>query len=86
MTTDTTHNRFDAGAFVSVDAVRSASGRRRRRRNPSTTPTELMRRPMGGQDTPPSSTGESPVLRRWSVAELIARAVAARRAEGMGYC
>jgi hypothetical protein len=85
MTTDTTHSRFVAGDFVSEDAVRGALGRRRRQRNPSTTPTEAIRRPMTGEDTP-LSAGESPVLRRWSVAELIARAVAARRADGMGYC
>jgi hypothetical protein len=82
--TETAHTHRVA-AFASENAVRGVIGRRRRQGNPSTTPIESVRRPSAGEQTAPS-TGESPVLRRWSVAELIARAAPARRAEGMGHC
>lgn len=85
MSTGTTRAHHVAGDFVSEDAVRSVFGSRRRQRTPSTTSTESVRRLIAGEDTAPS-TGESPILRRWSVAELIARAVAAPRADGMGHC
>jgi hypothetical protein len=78
--TEPTRTHFVAGDFVSENAVRGGIGRRRRRGNPSTPPTESVRRPITGAQTAPP-TAESPVLRRWSVAELIARAVPAPRAE-----
>jgi hypothetical protein len=83
--TETTRAHRVAGDFASENAVRGVIGRRRRQGNPSSTPIESVRRPRAGTQTAPS-TGESPVLRRWSVAELIARAVPAPCAERVGPC
>ena len=83
--TETTRTHFVPGDFVSENAVLGVIGRRRRQGNPSTIPTESVRRPIAVKDTA-SSSAASPVLRRWSVAELIARAVPAPRAERMGHC
>lgn len=68
-------------------AVRDGAGRRRRRTSPKTrtesvTPTNA---PTTGDDSAPPASGRPP-LRRWSVAELIARAVAAPTAERMSPC
>jgi hypothetical protein len=80
-----THNR--AGQFSPGDAVGDGSGRRWRRTSPKTrtepvTPTNS---PIASADTVVPASGRRP-LRRWSVAELIARAVAAPTAERMSHC
>jgi len=70
-----TRTDIPAGDFISENAVRAAFGRRR-----PTSPTT----PANGVPTHSRATGEEPSgpvgatrrLRRWSVAELIARAVA----------
>jgi hypothetical protein len=83
--TETARTHRVRADFASENAVRGVIGRRRRQGNSSTTTIESVRRPSAGEQTAPS-TDESPVLRRWSVAELIARAVTAPRAECVGRC
>ena len=79
MNKESIRTQFFAGDFISENAVRGVFGRRRR--TPPTIPSEPLAagpaNPLtaGQSATPP--TGEPPALRRWSVAELIARAVAA---------
>jgi hypothetical protein len=92
MSTEPTRTRthFLAGDFSSENAVRGVGGRRRRQRTPSTTPTERVNGlpanpPVADEDTSPPAAAPRP-LRRWSVAELIARAAAAPRADGIGHC
>ncbi len=82
--TTRTHTHVVAGKFASETSVRNAI-RRRRQGNPSTTPIGSVTPQSSGEQAAPS-TGESPVLRRWSVAELIARAVPVPRAEQVGPC
>ncbi len=79
MTNESTETRLLAGDFISENAVRGVFGRRRRR--PPTSPTEApnsvpANTPTAVGDTSLSTYGLRP-LRRWSVAELIARAGAA---------
>jgi hypothetical protein len=74
MSTAPTKTDFPAGDFISENAVRAVFGRRR----PTSTDA------VNGGSAHPSPAGEGPSgpaggarrLRRWSVAELIARAVA----------
>jgi hypothetical protein len=80
-----THSR--AGESAPDHAVRDGVGGRWRRTSPKTrtepvTPTNS---PIAGEDPSPPATGRRP-LRRWSVAELIARAVAAPTADRMSRC
>ena len=80
MSNEPTSTEFPAGDFISENAVRAAFGRRR-----STSPTSPAHAVNGvpahssadGEDTP-GPTGGARRLRRWSVAELIARAVVSR--------
>ena len=81
MNKELTRTHCLAGDFISENAVRGVSVRRRRR--PPTTPTKPAstlpaNSPAAGDDTSSPPGGQRP-LRRWSVAELIARAVAAPR-------
>ena len=75
-------SNFPAGDFISERAVRGALGRRRRAAN-SVTPDHLT----GSAESAAAVRSEgagSPgrgVLRRWSVAELIANAAAVRPAD-----
>ena len=75
MSTKPTSTEFPAGDFISENAVRAVFGRRR-----PTSPTTSARAMNGphasaaGGDTS-ASAGSTRRLRRWSVAELIARAV-----------
>jgi hypothetical protein len=75
-----TKTRPPAADPISENAARGAFGRRRRRipptasREPVTAPPANP--PTAGEDTSTRSAGPRP-LRRWSVAELIARALAA---------
>ena len=81
MTNESTRNRFLTGDFISENAVRRVFSRRRRRTAPTTT------EPANGLPANPPTAGErasrptngSRALRRWSVAELVARAGAAQR-------
>ena len=66
-----------AGNFTSEDAARRALGRRR---TPPATPTDHVNGVAAGEASP--ATRSAP-LRRWSVAELIARAVAFPAAIGI---
>jgi hypothetical protein len=76
--------QFLAGDSISENAVRGVFGGRRR--TPPTTPTEPV--PTGAANPPNAGENKSPAarglrpLRRWSVAELIARAVAAPSPDG----
>jgi hypothetical protein len=79
-----THTR--ARAFTPHHAARDRGVRRRRRTSPKT-PTEPVtptNSPIAGEDTSPPASGRPP-LRRWSVAELVARAVAAPTADRMSH-
>jgi len=74
-----TQTQFHAGDDVSEDAVRGVF--HPRRRTPPTTPTEPVTTgatdpPAASRNPPASADGLRP-RRRWSVAELIARAVTA---------
>jgi hypothetical protein len=87
MNKELTRTHFLAGDFISENAVRGDFVRRRR--TPSTTPTKPASTlpanpPTAGKDTSPPAGGQRP-LRRWSVAELIARALAAPPADGMSH-
>ena len=78
MSNESTETSFLAGDFISENAVRGVFGRRRRAAR--TTPTDAAagqqpaNRPLGDSDTS-THEGRKRPLRRWSVAELIARAV-----------
>jgi hypothetical protein len=79
MNKELTRTHSIAGDFISENAVRGVFVRRRRM--PPTTPTKPVttlpaNSPAAGDDTPSPTEGQRP-LRRWSVAELIARAVVA---------
>ena len=74
---------FHAGDFLSEGAVRDILGRRRA---PPATPTHAVK---GLSADPPTAADEAPSpatraapLRRWSVAELVARALAQPSADG----
>jgi hypothetical protein len=87
MNKELTPTHLLAGDFVSENAVRGVFGHRRR--TPSTTPTKPpsalpTNPPTAGGDTSPPAVGQRP-LRRWSIAELIARAVAAPPADGLSH-
>jgi len=89
MSKESTRTAFPAGDFISENAVRGVF-RRRRRRTPPTSATEPVHAapanpPTAGEDMSPA-VGGPPPLRRWSVAELIARAVAAPPADGISRC
>ncbi len=78
---------FLAGDFISEDAVRGALGRRR-----PTTPAIASEGADSGPAGPATadghatpSAGRTVPLRRWSVAELIAGAIAPPRADGVGH-
>jgi hypothetical protein len=87
MNKELTRTHFLAEDFISENAVLGVFVRRRR--TPPRTPskpasTRPASPPTAGQDTSPPAGGQRP-LRRWSVAELIARAVAAPPADGMSH-
>jgi hypothetical protein len=78
MSKEPTRTEFPAGDFISENAVRAVFGRRR-----PTSPTTSARTGNGVPARSPGTGGDGsgPAggarrLRRWSVAELIARAVA----------
>lgn len=77
MTNELTRNNFLTGDFISENAVRGVLGRRRRRAAPTTQtepPNDLPATPTtASRKTSPPPDGPR-ALRRWSVAELIARA------------
>jgi hypothetical protein len=78
MSKETTRTNFPAGDFISENAVPAVSGPRR-----PTPPTARARAdngvpphsPAAGEETSSAASGARR-LRRWSVAELIARALA----------
>jgi len=73
---------FLTGDFISEDAVRGVLGRRRR--TPPATATDAGDAvPANSRDQAPSPARRTAPLRRWSVAELVARAFAAPPADGM---
>ena len=72
---------FTTGEFISEDAVRGAFGRRRRAATAGETGAEG-RSPAVEETTPAARPGAP--LRRWSVAELIAKAITPATAEGAG--
>jgi hypothetical protein len=78
MSKEPTKTDVPAGDFISENAVRAAFGRRRPT-SPTTaahTANGMPERPLAaGVDTTPTASGPRR-LRRWSVAELLARAVA----------
>jgi hypothetical protein len=87
MNKESTRTQFLAGDFISENAVRGVFGQRRP--TPPTTPSEPVTAgpanpPTAGQNGSPPAGGRRP-LRRWSVAELIARAVAAPFPDGMSH-
>jgi hypothetical protein len=74
MSNETTETRFLAGDFISENAVRGVL--RRRRRAPTTqpeAPNGLPANPPTGSERASRPTDGPRPLRRWSVAELIAR-------------
>lgn len=77
MTNELTRNNFLTGDFISENAVRGVLGRRRRRVALTTQtepPNDLPATPTtASRETSPPPDGPR-ALRRWSVAELIARA------------
>ena len=77
MSNETTRPRVPTGNFISEDAVRGALARRRRRRAPVTA-TEpqsgVAANHRNAAERASSPAGDARPLRRWSVAELIARA------------
>jgi hypothetical protein len=87
MSNEPVRTDFPAGNFISEDAVRGVFGRRR-----TTSPTTRgnpvddvpARTPAAAEYASPSAR-ERRRLRRWSVADLVARALAARTADGMGH-
>jgi hypothetical protein len=88
MIKESTRTRFRAGEFISEDAVRGAFGRRPRTRpaHPAEAVGALAaNRPIEREEASPTAGRPAP-LRRWSVAELIARAVAAPPADAVGHC
>lgn len=70
MSNDSKQAAFVAGEFSSEDAVRGALGRRR---TPARTNNRGAR---AAKDRASSSVRRTASLRRWSVADLIARAIA----------
>jgi hypothetical protein len=79
-------SRFLAGDLISEKAVRSVFGRRG-----GDTPQSAPIEPANGLSAKPkapngSTSASGRPLRRWSVAELIARAAAAPRAGNIGHC
>ncbi len=86
--TKSTRTHFLTGEFISEGGVRRVLGRRR-----STSLTAPARAAAGLPANPSIAAGQAtplppdapPPLRRWSVAELIARAVAAPHAP-IGHC
>jgi hypothetical protein len=76
-----------AGDFISEDAVRRTLGRRRRS-SPASPPDETNGLPADRPTADPEASSpakRTTPLRRWSVAELIARAAASRPADGMSH-
>ncbi len=84
MSKESKRTAFHAGDFISEDAVRGILGRRRRTASPT---------PTGAADghaaittaaarEPSRRTARGAPLRRWSVAELIARAAGPSPADG----
>jgi hypothetical protein len=76
-------SRFFAVDFTSENAVRSVFGRRGAD-IPQSPPTEQANGQPAKSAASPSASGRP--LRRWSVAELIARAAAAPAADNLGHC
>jgi len=84
MSPESTQTDFPAGDFTPEGAVRGVFGRRRRR-DAHRTPCQAAAAPLAGRSDQASSPSAEPRrLRRWSVAELIARAVPAPPGERMG--
>ena len=86
---ESTPTAFPAGDLISENAVRGVLGRRRRRTPPTSSAEPVhpvpANPPTAGEDISPAVGGSQP-LRRWSVAELIARAAAAPPADGITRC
>ena len=74
MSKETTRTDFPAGDFISENAVRGVFGRRRHSSPTVPAHTATAARGHCRADTS-APTGGARLLRRWSVAELIARAV-----------
>ena len=87
MSSQATPTDFPAGDSPSASAVRGAFTRRRRRApgSPVNQVDGVPARPPGPGRDGSAPTAGSRRLRRWSVAELVARAVVAPRTEGMGH-
>ena len=75
MSKEPTRTKFPAGDFISENAVRAVFGRRQatQARTPAHTGRQA---PADSHEDASAATGGPRPLRRWSVAELIARAVA----------
>jgi hypothetical protein len=88
MSNQSTRTQFPAGDLISEDAVRGAFRRRRRSSAPKAA-NDATRPPAraatAGQDTS-APAGGARLLRRWSVAQLIARAPTAPRADSVNHC
>ena len=72
------HRTYASGGFVTEDAVRGALSRRRQARAKTTTAARTDRsgpRRHGSTDRESRRANRAAVLRRWSVAELIANGV-----------
>ena len=82
MSEDSKRTTFMAGEFISEDAVRGALGRRR---TPGRTNNSLigLRRNTRATDHAASSSRRPAPLRRWSVADLVARAIAPPAGSGI---
>jgi hypothetical protein len=89
MTRESTRTHFLAGDFISESAVRGVFGRRQRRRplTPPSRPVDKLpaNSPTAGEDTSPRAAAPAPI-RRWSVAELVARAIAEQPADAVIHC
>jgi hypothetical protein len=88
MSNQSMQTEFLAGDFISEDAVRGAFSRRPRRpwRTTALQPQATAADPVSPTTPPvPPRVGSRP-LRRWSVAELIARAVPAPSVDRVRHC
>jgi hypothetical protein len=83
MNKDSKQTAFPAGDFISEDAVRGAFGRRRTPARTNNSPTGLRGDTRAATDRVSSSARLTAPLRRWSVADLIARAIAPAAGSGI---
>lgn len=86
MSKQSSRTDFPAGDFISEDAVRGALGRRRRARHAAPAAAEGTSGHHSGAAASASSYARRMTpLRRWSVAELVARALVQRPVDGTSH-